>query len=144
MAEESLWALAASLLVAGGLIVWARRRAARGPFLAAALALGIVYISFMISCDIPMYISRWRADEARGRAYLALGQGLRDAWSRRVVTFSWEEWRAEIPWMTLYFSVCVWWSLALVHAPRPGPDPGPDRPAPGGPRFVPRGRPRCA
>jgi hypothetical protein len=22
------------------------------------------------------------------------------------------------PWMTLYFSVCVWWSLALVHAPR--------------------------
>ena len=118
--------------------------AARGPFLAAALALGILYIIFMISVDIPMYISRWRADEASGRAYLALGQGLHDAWSRRVVTFSWEEWRAEIPWMTLYFSVCVWWSLALVHAPRPGPDPVPDRPAPGEPRFVPRGRPRCA
>ena len=133
VAEESLWALAASLLVAGGLIVWARRRAARGPFLAAALALGILYIIFMLSFDIPMYMSRWRADEARGRTYLALGQGLRDAWSRRVVTFSWEEWRAEIPWMTLYFSVCVWWSLALVHAPRPGPPPGPDRPAPGRP-----------
>jgi hypothetical protein len=140
VAEESLWALAASLLVAGGLIVWARRRAARGPFLSAALALGILYIIFMISCDIPMYLSRWQADEARGRAYLALGQGLRDAWSRRLVTFSWEEWRAEIPWMTLYFSVCVWWSLALVHAPRPGPD----QPAPAGPRFLPRGRPRCA
>ena len=42
VAEESLWALAASLLVAGGLIVWARRRAARGPFLAAAMVLGIV------------------------------------------------------------------------------------------------------
>ena len=144
VAEESLWALAASLLVAGGLIVWARRRAARGPFLAAALALGILYIIFMISCDIPMYVSRWQADEARGRAYLALSQGLRDAWSRRVVTFSWEEWRAEIPWMTLYFSVCVWWSLALVHSPRPGPDPVHDRPPPGEPRFVPPGRPRCA
>ena len=144
VAEESLWALAASLLVAAGLIVWARRRPARGPFLAAALALGILYIIFMLSVDIPMYISRWQADEASGRAYLALGQGLCDAWSRRVVTFSWEEWRAEIPWMTLYFSVCVWWSLALVHAPRPGPDPVPDRPAPGEPRFVPRGRPRCA
>jgi hypothetical protein len=142
--EESLWALAASLLVAGGLIVWVRRPAARGPFLAAALALGVFYIIFMISCDIPMYFSRWRADEARGREYLALGQGLRDAWSRRVVTFSWEEWRAEIPWMTLYFSVCVWWSLALVHAPRPTPDPGPDRLAPAGPRLVPPGRPRCA
>jgi hypothetical protein len=79
-------------------------------------------------------------DEARGRGYLALGQGLRDAWSRRVVTFSWEEWRAEIPWMTLYFRVCVGWSLALVQAPRPGSD----RQAPGGARFVPRGRARCA
>ncbi len=142
--EESLWALAATLLVAGGLIVWARRRAARGPFLAAALALGILYIIFMIFVDIPMYVSRWRADEASGRAYLALGQGMCDAWSRRVVTFSWEAWRPEIPWMTLYFSVCVWWSLGLVHSHRPGPDPEPDRPAPGEPRFVPRGRPRCA
>jgi hypothetical protein len=144
VAEESLWAVAASLLVAGGFIVWARRRAARGPFLTAALALGILYIGFMISCDIPMYLSRWRADQASGRAYLALGQGLRDAWSRRVVTFSWVEWRAEIPWMTLYFSVCVWWSLALVHAPRAGPDSAADRPALGGPELVPRGRPRCA
>jgi hypothetical protein len=144
VAEESLWALAASLLVAAGLIVRARRRPARGPFLTAALALGILYIIFMVSVDIPMYVSRWRADEANGREYLALGQGLCDAWSRRTVTFSWEEWRAEIPWMTLYFSVCVWWSLALVHAPRSAPDPMPDRPALGEPRLVPRGRPRCA
>lgn len=138
--EESLWALAASLLVAGGLIVWARRAAARGPFLAAALVLGMLYIAYMISFDIPMYFARWQSDEASGRVYLTLGQGLRDAWSRRVVTFAWEQWRAEIPWMTLYFSVCVWWSLALVHAPRPVAD----RPALEGNRFVPRGRPRCA
>jgi hypothetical protein len=144
VAEESLWALAASLLVAAGLIVWTRCRPARQPFWAASLALGVLYIIFMLSVDIPMYISRWQADQALGRAYLALGQGLSDAWSRRVVTFAWEEWRAEMPWMTLYFSVCVWWSLALVHAPRTGPDPVPERPAPGEPRFVPRGRPRCA
>ena len=125
MAEESLWALAASLLVAGGLIVWARRRAARGPFLAAALLLGTLYVAFMCLVDIPMYVSRWQADEASGRAYLALSQGLDDAWSRRVVTFSLAEWRTEIPWMTLYFSVCVWWSLALVHAPRWSPTPVP-------------------
>ena len=61
----------------------------------------------------------------------------------RVVTFSWEQWRAEIPWMTLYFSVCVWWSLALVHAPRPEPDPVPDRPAPAEPRFAPRSSSLC-
>jgi hypothetical protein len=116
--EESIWALTASLLVVGCLSVWSGCRAARRPFLAAALALGVVYVLFMCLVDVPMYVSRWRADEVSGRTYLALGQGLQDAWSRRVVTFSWEEWRTEIPWMTLYFSVCVWWSLALIHAPR--------------------------
>ena len=73
-------ALAASLLVASGLIVWARCRPVREPFLTAALALGILYILFMVSVDIPMYFARWQADEASGKAYLALGQGLRDAW----------------------------------------------------------------
>jgi hypothetical protein len=116
--EESIWALSAGLLAVGCVVIWWRCRAARRPFLAAALVLGTLYVAFMCLVDIPMYVSRWQADEASGRAYLTLTQGLHDAWSRRVVTFSWAEWRPEIPWMTLYFSVCVWWSLALVHAPR--------------------------
>jgi hypothetical protein len=121
--EESIWALTAALLLVGCIIVWSRCRAARRPFLAAALVLGVVYVAFMCTVDIPMYVSRWLADEASGRQYLALSQGVHDAWSRRVVTFAWDEWRPEIPWMTLYFSVCVWWSLALVHAPRLWPIP---------------------
>jgi hypothetical protein len=121
--EESIWALTASLLVVSCLIIWMRSRAARRPFLAAALLLGTLYVGFMCTVDIPMYLSRWQADEASGRAYLTVDQGLVDAWSRRVVTFSWAEWRPEVPWMTLYFSVCVWWSLALVHAPRLAPAP---------------------
>jgi hypothetical protein len=116
--EESIWALTAGLLVVSCLILWIRSRAARRPFLAAVLVLGTLYVAFMCTVDIPMYVTRWQADEASGRAYLAIGQGIVDAWSRRVVTFSWAEWRPEMPWMTLYFSVCVWWSLALVHAPR--------------------------
>ena len=122
VAEESIWALAASLLLVACLVVWWRCRAARRPFLAAALVLGALYVMFMCTVDIPMYVSRWQADEAGGRAYLTLSRGLVDAWSHRVVTFSWEEWRTEVPWMTLYFSVCVWWSLALVYAPRLKPD----------------------
>jgi hypothetical protein len=125
VAEESIWAFSASLLIAGCVTVWSRCRAARGPFLAAALVLGTLYVVFMTTVDIPMYLSRWQADEAGGRAYLTLSQGLHDAWSRRVVTFDWATWRPEMPWMTLYFSVCVWWSLALVFAPRWGRDPAP-------------------
>jgi hypothetical protein len=121
VAEESLWAFAAALLVMSCLVIWWRCPAARGPFLTAALVLGTLYVAFMCLVDIPMYLSRWQADEASGRAYLAISQGLSDAWTRRVVTFSWAQWRTEIPWMTLYFSVCVWWSVALVHAPRVEP-----------------------
>jgi hypothetical protein len=116
--EESIWALSAALLMAACLTVWSGCRAARRPFLVAALVLGVVYVTFMCTVDIPLYVSRWQADEVSGRHYLSLGQGFEDAWSRRVVTFAWEEWRTEIPWMSLYFSVCVWWSIALVHAPR--------------------------
>ena len=70
VAEESLWALAASLLVAAGLIVWARRRHARGPFLAAALALGILYIIFMISLIFPcIYPAGGQTRPAGGRTW---------------------------------------------------------------------------
>jgi hypothetical protein len=116
--EESIWTLSASLLILGCLSVAPRRRAARRPFLIAVLVLGVVYVLFMAMVDVPMYLSQWQADEAVGRKYLTLAAGLEDAWSRRVVSFAWEEWRSEIPWRTLYFSVCVWWSLALVHASR--------------------------
>jgi len=121
--EESIWTLSASLLLVGCLVVWPRCLAASKPFLLAVLLLGVIYVLFMTTVDIPMYFSRWQADEAMGRNYLSLGQGVQDAWSRRVVTFAWEEWRNEIPWMTLYFSVCVWWSLVLVHVPRWWPCP---------------------
>jgi hypothetical protein len=116
--EETIWAVVASLLVISCLVIWARSPHVRGLYLAAALLLGAAYVAFMCAVDIPMYVSRWQADCLSGRPYFDLSQGLIDAWSRRVVTFSWDEWQTEIPWMTLYFSVCVWRSLALVHAPR--------------------------
>ena len=77
--------------------------------------LGLGYALFMVTVDIPMYASRWLADEASGRVYFSLSEGLWDVGARRVVTFAWEDWYAEIPWMSLYFSVGVWCSLALIH-----------------------------
>jgi hypothetical protein len=115
--EESTWALAAFLLIVSFVVLWPRCKAAFRPFVAASLVLGAAYLTFMCTVDIPMYVSRWLADEASGREYLSLRQGLWDAASRWIVTHSWDEWHSEIPWMTLYFSVGVWFSLALVHAP---------------------------
>jgi hypothetical protein len=121
--EESIWALSASFVVLSCLALWPGCRAASRPFLAAAVALGVAYVTFMCTTDVPMYVSRWLADEAGGREYLSLGQGLQDVWFRRNVTFAWDAWRDEIPWMTLYFSAAVWCSIALVHAPWFGPKP---------------------
>lgn len=45
-----------------------------------------------------------------------------DVWSRRHVTFDWNEWRPELAWMACYFSVAVWCSIGLVHAPVPRHD----------------------
>jgi len=40
--------------------------------------------------------------------------GLRDSRQRRHPTLAWDVWRAEAPWMTVYFSIGVWISLAMV------------------------------
>ncbi len=116
--EESTWALAAFLLIVSFGAMWSRCKAAYRPLVTAALVLGAAYLTFMCVVDIPMYTSRWLADEANGREYLSLSQGFLDVGSRRIVTHSWDHWHAEIPWMSLYFSVGVWCSLALIHAPR--------------------------
>jgi hypothetical protein len=88
--------------------------------------LGIAaYLAFLMTIDVPMYLSRWRAGVADGSKHLGPLEGLRDVSTRWVVTHDLAEWKGEIAWMSLYFSVAVWASLALCvfysledHLPR--------------------------
>src|SRR6266851_5200015 len=93
------------------------------------LAIAIIgiagYLAFLMTVDVPMYLSRWRAHVADGRKLLRLLEGLRDVSTRWVVTHDLSEWKDEIAWMSLYFSAAVWASLALCvfysledHLPR--------------------------
>jgi hypothetical protein len=75
------------------------------------------YILFMTTIDVPMYWSRWQIELKAGPTYLPLLQGLMDASRSCVVSFEQRIWREEIPWMTLYFTVAVWVSILLPHAP---------------------------
>jgi hypothetical protein len=68
----------------------------------------------MLAVDVPMYLARWRHAKTSGVRYLSLMEGLRDALQRRRVAHRWSDWRPEVPWMSLYFSVGVWLSLCLV------------------------------
>jgi hypothetical protein len=94
-----------------------------------ALAISIIgiagYLAFLMTIDVPMYLSRWRAGVADGSRLLGPLEGLRDVSTRWVVTHDLAEWKDEIAWMSLYFSAAVWASLALCvvysledHLPR--------------------------
>jgi hypothetical protein len=81
------------------------------------LAIAIIgvagYLAFLMTVDVPMYLNRWRAEVADGRKLLRPLEGLRDVSTRWVVTHDLAEWKDEIAWMSLYFSLAVWASLAL-------------------------------
>jgi hypothetical protein len=119
VAEESIWGLAAALLVTSMVLIWPSCTANRRPMLATWCVAGAAYVAFMFLVDVPMYWSRWIADEARGRHYMSIAQGARDVAVRWVVSYRWVDWKSEMIWMTLYFSVAVWLSIALIHAPVP-------------------------
>src|ERR1700687_4352688 len=72
-----------------------------------------LYLAFLMTIDVPMYLSRWRAEVAVGAKPLGPLEGLRDVSTRWVVTHDLAEWKDEIAWMSLYFSAAVWASLAL-------------------------------
>ncbi len=117
--EESNWMSLGVLLT----LCMLRLRKSVGPQMGRGLLVGLVgaplFVTFMITVDIRMYVTRWLADEAAGRAYLTLSQGWQDINTRWVVTGSYSEWAPEMAWMGLYFSAAVWVSIALTHAPRP-------------------------
>ncbi|MGY3447539.1 hypothetical protein ACVW17_007540 [Bradyrhizobium sp. USDA 4473] len=71
------------------------------------------FLAFLMTVDVPMYLNRWRANRAAGGRLLHPLDGLRDVSRRWVVTHDIAEWREEIAWMSLYFSMAVWSSLAL-------------------------------
>jgi len=112
--EEILWSvlvllMALSLgLTLGQLSADSRILSGLGMVAGAGAAL------LMLAVDVPMYLARWREGRSSGVRYLSLMEGLTDALRRRRVAHRWSEWRPEVPWMSLYFSVGVWLSLCLV------------------------------
>jgi hypothetical protein len=115
--EESTWATTSMLMTLAFVQVWKRHAGRPRRFIGGAILLNVAYIVFMWTVDVPMYWSRLQADRASGKQMLSVGQGWVDAARRRIVTHRLEDWRQEIPWMTLYFSVGVWASIAMVRAP---------------------------
>jgi hypothetical protein len=112
--EEILWSVLA-FLVALSLGLTLGQMPAGGRILSGFGMVACVGAAFlMLAVDVPMYLTRWRQGRSSGVRYLSLMEGLSDALQRRRVAHRWSEWRPEVPWMSLYFSVGVWLSLCLV------------------------------
>jgi hypothetical protein len=115
--EESLWTLCGILLIASFISLWPKVRRQHRWFMNVMILFGIGFVFFMTTVDVPMYWERWQADSAAGVIYLTISQGILDAIRQCHVSFDIKKWYEEIPWMTLYFSVAVWVSISLTHAP---------------------------
>ena len=110
--EESLWAL---LMLMLSVVLGTAAFAAQGPLRVMLIAGFVVYgvgAGLTMAFDVRMYIRRWRLRAAG--LYLTLATGWHDSQYRRHPTLAWDAWREEVPWMTLYFSIGVWTSLAMV------------------------------
>jgi len=111
--ENSLWALTAAVVLVFLASRW-RLVGNRGKrVIAAAIGCGLAYIAFIAIIDVPMYLARWQP----GQETLSLRDGMREIVQRCVVTRDWAKWREDALWLTLYFTVAVWISIALPQVP---------------------------
>ena len=114
--EESLWTTAALIFMLGLFLCRRTAEAALKPFLTTGLVLCAGYVLFMTTIDVPNYYALWQAKEAAGATYLTLAEGVVDV-QNRTITGSYDDWRYPMVWQTLYFSIAVWISLAMVAFP---------------------------
>jgi hypothetical protein len=111
--ENSIWAVAFFIVGIGICRLLPEFHGAVRVVLGVALVGVVLYLAFLMTVDVPMYLKRWRQDIALGNRGLGPLEGFRDVSTRWVVTHELSEWREEIAWMSLYFSAAVWASLGL-------------------------------
>jgi hypothetical protein len=86
----------------------------------AQLILSVAYFAYMVSVDVPNYVRSHLADRARGASYRSPREGLVSLLNidEHDLTWSYDDWRYPMVWMTLYFSVACWASIGVLNAPR--------------------------
>lgn len=112
--ESSLWAAGFSL-TAALLAVVAGHSSGWVQAVATTVLVGsMAFVLYVLAVDVPMYLRRHREGRTRGQAYLSLARGARDVWQRREPSGQWAAWKEDALWLTPYFSVGAWFSIAMV------------------------------
>lgn len=115
--EESTWTLTYFLIAVSLFVLthWLRGRLRAITFFAAISSL--VYVGFMVGVDVPMYWNRFLADLEAHKRILGILEGIADLNTRWTISHDIRDWHQEIPWMSGYFSIGVWTSIALCFVP---------------------------
>jgi hypothetical protein len=111
--ENSIWAVAFFVVGIGLCRLLPEFNGPVRVVIVVAISGIVAYLAFLMTVDVPMYLTRWRAGLADGSKLLRPLEGLRDVSTRWVVSHDFAHWKDEIPWMSLYFSAAVWSSLGL-------------------------------
>lgn len=115
--EESLWAAAAALTMLGFIRGRKHYHGVQKHFLTAGIVTAFLYVVYMVTVDVPAYVNNWLADEANGKVYVSISEGLREVATVWRQTYAEADWQYEFVWMTLYFSVAVWISIYIMNGP---------------------------
>ncbi|MFM1875786.1 MAG: hypothetical protein RL266_1523 [Bacteroidota bacterium] len=116
--EESLWAVAAFLTMLG--FIHGRKHYQNGAqknFLTAGIVAAFAYVVYMVTVDVPAYVSKWITDEANGKVYATLSEGFHQVATVWRQTYAVADWQYEFVWMSLYFSIAVWISIYITSGP---------------------------
>jgi hypothetical protein len=120
--EESIWMIFIGLLGAIAMTmipaVWPHKCIEAKIFLIFLSAISIPFVWFLSNVDIPMYYVRYQRDVANGMQYNSVLEGVESASRCHAVSRSIDVWAEEIPWMSWYFSLCVWFSIFMMRSPR--------------------------
>jgi hypothetical protein len=81
------------------------------PYILIAL---LLYVSFMILNDVPMYIERAKKNKSSNAKYNSFEDLLKNLKKCRKVKSSFKEWKEDIPWLSLYFTFSVWGSIYIL------------------------------
>ena len=74
----------------------------------------LLYILFMTLNDVPMYIKRAKQSKDKNVQYNNLMDGIQSMKKCKKATSSFKEWKEDIPWLSLYFTLSVWGSIYIL------------------------------
>ena len=77
----------------------------------------VVYPLYNFLIDTPLYLKRYKADQAAGKKYLPFVEGIVDSAKTRHKTHKLEDWGGDLSWMTMYFAFGAWSAILLMTAP---------------------------